>query len=263
MPDDDLLTYVFPDGAHPLAAPFAGWLAASPRFRAFAVTYRDKIRKKARHLRDEEGWRDLHFELAVAYWLLQERRFEVAYEAYGVGGQRAPDFCVTYRTHTRFNVEVKRMRAARLVVSEPGVPHEPEEPHELRDGEPVAAHEADSGRESGATRRLVRTVCDKLGQLPPSIANVLALGTEGDAYAEGDVAQAMKRLQERAARKDEDFFTQRGYASARDFLRHYQRLSGILVYGAWDGAALPRPGLWLNSHARHPLPREIATLLHR
>ena len=93
IPLDQLIAYLF--GADSLLAAEVGpCLVASPRFRAFAEVYRDKIRKKARGLRDDESRRDLAFELAIALRLLEERRFAVEYESYGVG-QRAPDFRAT------------------------------------------------------------------------------------------------------------------------------------------------------------------------
>src|SRR6059036_917016 len=118
IPLDDLIAYLFGEDHSPLAAQVGLWLVSSPRFRAFAEIYRDKIRKKARGLRDDEGRRDLAFELAVALRLLDERCFAVEYESYGVG-QRAPDFRVTFRTQTRFNVEVRRLRRPG---STPGAP---------------------------------------------------------------------------------------------------------------------------------------------
>src|SRR3989441_13063025 len=106
IPIDDLIAYLFGAGHSSLADEVGPWLFASPRFRAFAETYRDKIRKKARGLRDDEAQRDLAFELAIAQRLLGERRFVLEYEPYGVG-QRAPDFRVTFRGTLRFNVEVR------------------------------------------------------------------------------------------------------------------------------------------------------------
>src|SRR5215203_4526091 len=111
MTVDELLAYIFARDAHALAAQFALWLASSPRFQALAAQYRDKIRKKVRGTRDQEGLRDLTFELEIAYLMLSERRFAVEYEKGGVGKQRAPDFHVTFRANTPFNVEVKRLRA--------------------------------------------------------------------------------------------------------------------------------------------------------
>src|SRR2546428_9406191 len=148
IPLDDLIAYLFGEDHSPLAAQVGPWLVASPRFRAFAEIYRDKIRKKARGPRDDDGRRDFAFELAIAVRLLEERRFALEYESYGVG-QRAPDFRVTFRSRLRFNVEVRRLR------------------------QPAPADRAP----------LIRAVCDKLGQLPPATVNVLVLGTDGPSSA--------------------------------------------------------------------------------
>src|SRR5207245_5108430 len=91
--------------------------------------------------------------------------------------------------------------------------------------------------------RLIRAVCDKLGQLPPAMINVLVLGADGPASAADALAPAMLWLQDRAAQKDEALFLQRGFAGTRDFLRHYQRLSGALWLVGEPGV---RPSLWRN-----------------
>src|SRR6266550_1619105 len=153
IPLDELIAYLFGADDSQLASTVGRWLVASPSFRAFAETYRDKIRKKARGPRDDQGRRDLAFELAIALRLLEERRFALEYESYGVG-QRAPDFRVTFRSQTRFNVEGRRLRRP---APTPGAP-------------------ADRAP-------LVRTVCDKLGQLPPAMINVLVLGADGPSSA--------------------------------------------------------------------------------
>ena len=228
IPLDELIPYVFGADRSSLATEVGPWLSASPRFRSFAEIYRDKIRKKARGLRDDEGRHDLAFELAVALRLLDERRFAVEYESYGVG-QRAPDFRVTFRTQTRFNVEVRRLRQS---APTPGAHVDP--------------------------ARLIRAVCDKLGQLPPAMINVLVLGADGPASAADALAPAMLWLQDRAAQKDETLFLQRGFAGTRDFLRHYQRLSGALWLVGEPGV---RPSLWRNPQARHPLPADLAKAL--
>src|SRR5207247_3541440 len=152
IPIGELTAYLFGPSDSSLASEIGPWLVASPRFRAFAEIYRDKIRKKARGVRDDEGRRDLAFELAIASRLLAERRFALEYESYGVG-RRAPDFRVTFRTNLRFNVEVRRLRRA-----------------------PTSGAPADSAP-------LVRAVCDKLGQLPPSMINVLVIGADSPSSA--------------------------------------------------------------------------------
>ena len=229
IPVDELIAYLFSADRFSLAAEVGPWLVASRRFRAFAETYRDKIRKKARGLRDDEGRRDFAFELAIALRLLEERRFALEYESYGVG-QRAPDFRVTFRGRLRFTVEVRRLRRLASTAGAPAAP-----------------------------ARLIRAVCDKLGQLPPGMINVLVLGADGPSSDAEALVPATLWLQDRAAHKDEALFQQRGFTGVRDFLRHYQRLSGAMWLTGEPGA--PRASLWHNPQARHPLPADLARAL--
>lgn len=167
------------------------------------------------------------FELGIALRLLEERRFALEYESYGVA-KRAPDFRVTFRTQVRFNVEVRRLRPA-----------------------PTSDANADQAR-------LIRAICDKLGQLPPAMINVLVLGADGASSADA-FARAMLWLQDRATNKDELVFQKRGFTGARDFLRHYQRLSGALWLAHESSAR--EIALWRNLWARHPLPADLAKAL--
>src|SRR3989442_14818495 len=207
IPVGELTAYLFGPSDSSLAAEIGPWLVASSRFRAFAEIYRDKIRKKARGLRDDEGRRDLAFELAIASRLLAERRFVVEYESYGVG-QRAPDFRVTFRTNLRFNVEVRRLHWS---APTPGAPMDP--------------------------ARLVRSVSDKLGQLPPAMINVLFLGADGPSTAADALASAMLSLEERAAGNDEFSFDQLAFTGTLDFQRLYQLLSAAVVLVGDKGCA--------------------------
>jgi hypothetical protein len=227
IPREALIAYLFGPDRSALASDVGAWLVASPRFRMFAETYRDKIRKKARGVRDEEGRRDLLFELGIPLRLLDERRFTVEYESYGMA-TRAPDFRVTFRTRLRFNVEVRRLRQP-----------------------PVSEATADQSR-------LIRAVCDKLGQLPSAMINVLVLGADGATSADA-LGPAMRWLQDRAASKEELAFQQRGFTGVRDFLRQYQRLSAALWLSGGSGTVDVH--LWRNPQARHPLPLDLATAL--
>ncbi|HUP27791.1 MAG TPA: hypothetical protein VM409_05095 [Chloroflexia bacterium] len=238
IPASDLLHYIFSNTRLPLAVQFSEWLQA-PRFRVFAENNRDKIRKKVRGIAEAEGYRDLQAELATAYFLLLERRFLVEYEKYGVGKQRGPDFSVTYKTHIRFDVEVTRLRGGQAgVASEPG--------------------------------KLANTLCVKLKQLPPSIINILVLAADDSLHIDNDpsagsghdlesgLLRAVTLLQERAERKDDEFFTRRGFLGSRDFLKHYSRLSAIRLVTP-DAP----PILRLQTQARHPLPPDLATIMRR
>ena len=101
---DPLLDDLFAGRHAALRAEFDGWLRGSRRFAAFAETYRGKIRAKLRHAQDADGLRDVRAELEVAALLLGEERFAIEYEKYAAAKQRGPDFTVTFKTHTPFNV---------------------------------------------------------------------------------------------------------------------------------------------------------------
>ena len=105
-----LVVELLGDTAHPLAGELGGWLEERGRFRAWAEANGPKIRKKVRGAGSDSGsLADVRAELAVARRLLADRRMDVAFEAYG-SRQLGPDFTVTYRSTTRFNVEVTRLR---------------------------------------------------------------------------------------------------------------------------------------------------------
>ncbi|HYP40483.1 MAG TPA: hypothetical protein VEX13_08980 [Chloroflexia bacterium] len=227
MPTSNLLPYIFTNTRLPLAVQFAHWVQASPRFRAFAENYRDKIRKKVRGITEAEGYRDLQAELATAYFLVLQPRFLVEYEKYGMGKQRGPDFSITYKTHIRFDVEVTRLRGG----------------------------QARAVPESG---KLANTLCAKLEQLPPSMINILVLTADDAPYGGDDLTSGLRLLLERAERKDDEFFARRGFLGARDFVKHYSRLSAIRLITS-DAP----PVLRVQPQARHPLPPDLATLLRR
>src|SRR5262245_14508459 len=187
---DSLLHAIFGGEAHILAAPLAEWMIASPRFAAFVETYRAKIRKKVRGMRDAEGLRDLQLELETAYLLLQAHQLTVAYEPYGTGKARGPDFAATFTTSVTFNVEVTRMRVSSRERSKEGL------------GDP-ADGTADSPLEAQhEAGRLADIVCGKLGQMVPGMINVLVVVAESNAVLALDVGGAMLRLQQRAEHKD-------------------------------------------------------------
>lgn len=225
---DELLNEIF-DGRKPLFySDFETWVRGSRRFKAFATSYRGKIRSKLKNIRDEGGMKDLRAELETAAILLREEGFTLEYEKYAASKQRGPDFTVTFKTHTPFNVEVRRIRSMEL----------------------------DDADAEATITKLVAVLCDKAGQMPPSIINLLWLITPRD-VAESDLNQAVIILRQLAERKAEDFFTRRGFQNATDFLKHFGQLSGIV---------LRQPGgniLWLNPIARHKAPPELIASIRR
>ena len=110
----DLLVRTLAGGCRPrFQLELAHWLEDSSRFQTFVTRHQDKVRKKL-STTDEEARLDVRAELLVAQRLLSDRRFEVAFEAYGA--QRlGPDLSIAFRTNQRFNVEVTRLRGAQGV----------------------------------------------------------------------------------------------------------------------------------------------------
>lgn len=226
---DDLLADIFDGAKPPLYAEFEGWVRGSRRFKAFADAYRTKIRSKLRSVRDEQGANDLRAELETAAILLRESQFSLEYEKYAASGGRGPDFTITFKTHTPFNLEVRRMRGVEL---------------------------DDNGEADERIAKLMTVLCDKVGQMPPSLINILWLTAERE-LSEADLTQAVTTLRLMAERKNEDYFTRRGYKNAADFLRKVQQLSGIVLHRSGGNT------VWLNPLARHKAPPPLVTALRR
>ncbi|MDX1992418.1 MAG: hypothetical protein SF029_08515 [bacterium] len=227
-PVDELLTYLFEGNKTAFTPEFENWVRGSRRFREFAIRYRSKIRSKLKSARDEAGLKDIRAELETAWLLLHEERFTLEYERYTALRQRGPDFTVTFKTHTPLNIEVRRMRSVEL----------------------------DDKADDGRFGKLMAVVCDKVGQMPPSIVNLVWLTTER-ALSADDVTRTMIVLRQRAEQKTEDYFTRRGFKNATDFLRQYHQLSGIVLRQAGEHT------VWLNSLAKHKTPPDVVTAIQR
>lgn len=232
-PRDTLLDEIFNGLNSPLytslKTTFAQWILDSRPFLVFATANRTKIRAKIRTAHDPDRLADVRAELATAATLLRDPRLRVEYETYVASGKRGPDFTATFRENTRFNVEVRRLRAS---------------------GEPEAV-----------ITKLVEVLADKIGQMPPSAINVLWFALDG-AQGEspitlGEVITALQVLRGLAEQKVEEFFTRRGFKSAADYQKHLAQLSAILLQGT------PGGDLWLNPQARHALPNELVTALRK
>jgi hypothetical protein len=233
MSPAQLLDTVFDARTSPTYQTLLPWVIGSPRFRTFVETYHDKIRKKVRTAQVDEGLADLEAELAVAALLLRDRRLVVEYEKLGVGKQRTPDLTVTFKTHTQFHVEVTRPR--------------------------ISAQESNTELDPFLFK-LASTLCTKLGQLPSSAANLVALVGNDSQVTTEMVAAAMQILHQRADQQDDGFFHRRGLDGARHFHRQQSRLSAILLCSLQTGAPHVA-GLWLNPQAKHPLSPALQNLL--
>jgi hypothetical protein len=157
----------------------------------------------------------------VAVRLLGDRRIDLAFEAYG-SRAAGPDFTVTFRGVTRFNVEVTRRRGA-------------------ADGPAI-----------------VDTAVTKLRQLPPSIANVLVVAVDRPVPLD-EIAAAMRTLRARVDARDPETLARTGAATPRDFYDRFLRLNAVV---AWAEGAEDRPAAWQDRSARVTLePRAVTAVI--
>lgn len=112
-------------------------------------------------------------------------------------------------------------------------------------------------------RKLGDEICDPahLGQMLPGMVNVLALTTDNSTHDELDLEQALTSLGERAANGDDQFFIKKRFKGAADFITQLERLSGIVLAGAFFPVRSGPTVLWCNNKAKHPVPKNIGNLL--
>jgi hypothetical protein len=247
-----LLLDLFDDQPTALYKPFEEWVATSKAFAAFAQKYQRKIRKKIRMSRDVDETYNLYCELHTAYILLQEPKLAVAYEPYGQEHGRSADFSVTFRTNMTFHVEVTRLRTSQQ-----------EQQLYQQEG---ATSEFGMEEQLGfirryESRRLADVACDKFEQLSPNSSNLLWVWGESRVIHEIDVGQVMLDLKRRAEQRDAALFASYGFGKPADFIRHYQRLSAIVVQSLHEQEPNNSPLWWQNNDTRHPLPLKVTTLV--
>lgn len=202
-------------------------MSQSRRYRDFAIRYRTKIRTKLKNARHEGALIDLRAELEAAALLLRDNTFLVEYEAYAAQKQRGPDLTVTYKTHSTFNIEVRRLRGA------------------TDNDEPIPR-----------VNRVMSILAAKVGQLPAGVANLLWLVVEEEITLD-DIRRATTSIHRLAERKDDEYFSRHGFNRSGQFARQFTRLSGIV---------LRRPGgvdTWINPAARHPVAPGILAAIYR
>jgi len=238
----ETLNYLFDNNPHVLRVPLTTWMKDAPRFADFVTIHQAKIRKKIKSIRNFESSQDLRAELETAYLLLQEKRFALAYEPYNKEAGRGPDFAVTFKTHTIFNVEVTRMR------------------HSIREHDESEPPLFDPQYEG---RRLADNVSSKLSQMLPGMMNLLVIMADHQRIGELDVDKVMNQLKQRAEQKDSQLFRRHRFRSTADFFKYYQRLSGVLLRNPGNDKSGKSPILWLNNQTKHPLPAPICTILQR
>lgn len=236
-----VLDGIFDEPSNALRIPFAYWLATSKPFLAFAQNYTSKIRKKVRICRDIEELYNLYTELRTAYILLQEPKFALAYEPYGMATGRSADYAVNFRTNALFHVEVTRLRLSQSA--------------QLSDS---AQEEAIRNYEA---RRLVDVLCDKIRQLSPETPNILWVWSESQLLPTLDLGQILLGLKRNIEQRDADLFARYGFTKPADFTRLYQRLSAVVLFSLRDAVDAKAMVLWLNKEARYALPSKVETRL--
>jgi hypothetical protein len=223
---DQLVRHVAQRCRPGLRSELAHWLEDSPRFSVFVTTHQDKIRKKLHSTDDEEHRLDVRAELLVAYLIVADRRFELAFEAYGARAL-GPDLTVTFRANQRFNLEVTRLRT--------------------------------TGEADSAVARLANVVTGKLRQLPGDTPNALVIAARGLPLNEDTLVATGRLLKQHTDRKDDAFFVRRGLKDSRDFYAHYLHLGGMCIL---DDATSPARAIFSpNREARHPLSKETVAAL--
>lgn len=232
MSFNELLEYISNGRPNAPVEQLSLWMQETPRFAKFVFEYRDKIRKKLRGVRDVEAQGDLLAELYAAYVILQEPRLALAYEKYGVGKARSPDFVVTFRGRLHFNLEVTRLRYP----------------------------------DSGANDRMLMlsrlgdTVIGKLGQTMPGMLNLLLVAPD-DQQIDGEALdEAMRLLRRRAEQQGTPFLARKGFSNIADFSKHYHQLSGILLWSPQPNAIHT---VWPNVHAKHKIPHDLWKILQK
>lgn len=223
IPIDELIAHIFEGKRHPILPQLEEWIKESRRFRAFVEAYRGKIRKKQRVATDDEEIKSLVLELEVAHWLLTDSRCEVEYEKLAPEGGRTPDFTVAFRKNTLLNIEVTRMRIG-------------------------------EGDANALQAKVISTIGDKLGQMQSNSINLLVIGCDLSVPLT-DVNGAMTTLLQAAQTKNDAFFAARRFKNSTDFLKQFQRLGGVTVWGT--------SGLWVNKVAQRAIPKEIVLLLNK
>lgn len=238
---DELLQQLLGDDPQNLTPVFRQWLVTSRRFRTFAEEYQTKIRSKLRGAGETEALQDLLFELEIAHWLLQEKRFHLAYEPQTIRSGPRPDFTVTFTTKVHFYLEVTRIHTT---VAEANSP-------------------AETVTES-YQRKLRWVIAGKLSQLKAGAPNLICIGLDADWLLHFTLEDLLKSMKARVEKHDEALLARSRLATPAAFLKQYQALSGILCYSLPKPAASPPPALlWLNKAAKHPLLPQVQTSLRQ
>lgn len=226
MTNAELLSFLFAETGGEAAELLTPWILQSRRFQSFIVANRAKIRKKLRTATTPESLHSLLLELDIARYFSADSHCVVEYEKFGHSKQRSPDLTVTYRTHTRFNLEATCVRIG-----------------------------------EGQTDKLVRIVGDKLGQLIPEMLNLLVLSPGSGSLTPEQVSAAMMRLKQQAEQPDKELLSRLGFQDSKGFFKQFRWLNGIVLWRPHEQTQSSPTLAWINPQARYCLPVEVHALL--
>src|SRR5207249_4238028 len=90
-----------------------------------------------------------------------------------------------------------------------------------------------------------------LGQLRHGTANVLAVAIHSSTHDAYDLKDALTGLRKAAAAGNDEYFREKGFEGAMDFLGEVRKLSAVVVKSIWIpiGGREVRNFVWPNSHA--------------
>lgn len=153
----------------------------------------------------------------------------MTYEPEQRGHGRSADFAVRYTTSVTFMTEVTRLR---------------------------------SQTSAQLDGRFISMLHDKLGQLQPQCANLLLVGSETKLPTGDELRNLILQAKQHIERSEAQFVQRQGFTSRSELIKHYQRLSAVLIREIPLQAHAP-VAIWVNPEAKYPLPAKVLTALVR
>ncbi len=105
--------------------------------------------------------------------------------------------------------------------------------------------------------KLGDSIFEKLGQVMPSMINILVCTSNSSTHERHDLIDAIRSINQLIIKKDESFFIRKGFHGIDDFLSYTKHLSGILFRSTWSEEAKALNFLWCNSQAENQIPLAI------
>ena len=112
-------------------------------------------------------------------------------------------------------------------------------------------------------RKFGDLICDPkhLRQMRPDMINILAIISDSSPHEDSDLDTSLAKLEELAARGENEFFINKGFEGSADFAAQIERLSAILLLSAFVPVRSACNALWYNAKAKFALPNDIGKIL--